>query len=187
MGETAPEGEPWSTRPAPRRERSSSTATARWSTTCRSTASRPSSDRSTAPGRLSGGCGRSTGIAVGVVTHQSGVARGLLTTEDVAAVNARVEELLGPFDTWQVCPHDPQDGCGCRTPATGLVAAAARELAVPVAAVTVIGAHLAGVEAGRAAGAVGVLVPRPTTARADVERAPVVAGDLAAALDLLGI
>ncbi len=130
---------------------------------------------------------RSTDIAVGVVTHQPGVARGLLTTEDVAAVNARVEELLGPFDTWQVCPHGPRDGCACHMPTTGLVAAAARELAVPVTAVTVIGAHLADVEAGRAAGAVGVLVPRPTTARADVERAPVVAGDLAAALDLLGI
>ena len=41
-------------------------------------------------------------------------------------MNARVEELLGPFDTWQVCPHAPDDGCGCRKPAPGLVLAAAR-------------------------------------------------------------
>ena len=43
-------------------------------------------------------------------------------------MHARVEELLGPFDAWLVCPHDDADGCGCRKPAPGLVYAAAREL-----------------------------------------------------------
>ena len=35
---------------------------------------------------------------------------------DVAAVNARVTAMLGPFDTWQVCPHAPGQGCSCRKP-----------------------------------------------------------------------
>src|SRR4051794_24515334 len=48
---------------------------------------------------------RSAGLKLGVVTNQSAVARGICGPDDVAAVNARVEELLGPFDTWQVCPH----------------------------------------------------------------------------------
>ena len=54
---------------------------------------------------------RSEGLAVGVVTNQSAVGRGTATLEQVEAVNRRVDELLGPFDIWQVCPHVPTDGC----------------------------------------------------------------------------
>src|SRR6476620_9472252 len=57
---------------------------------------------------------RADGIATGVITNHSGIARGLITADDVARVNARVEELLGPFDVWEVCPHAEQDGCICR-------------------------------------------------------------------------
>ena len=39
-------------------------------------------------------------------TNQSGIGRGRSTANRSTAVNARVEELLGPFDTWQLCPHD---------------------------------------------------------------------------------
>ena len=53
---------------------------------------------------------RSAGVRVGVVTNQSGVARGLLDDDQVRRVNARVEELLGPFDVWMVCPHGEGDG-----------------------------------------------------------------------------
>jgi HAD superfamily hydrolase (TIGR01662 family) len=68
------------------------------------------------------------GVAVGVVSNQSGVARGLIHPDQLAMVNARVESLLGPFDTWQVCPHSPDAGCSCRKPEPGLVTAAALEL-----------------------------------------------------------
>jgi histidinol-phosphate phosphatase family protein len=74
---------------------------------------------------------RDAGIPVGVVSNQSGVARGcLITPEQLARVNARVDELLGPFGTWQVCVHREDDGCGCRKPAPELVLRAARELGV---------------------------------------------------------
>ncbi len=126
---------------------------------------------------------RRAGIPIGVVTNQSGVARGLLTAEDVTAVNVRVDELLGPFDTWAVCPHGPDEGCGCRKPAPGLVLDAARVLGVRPPDVVVIGDIGSDVDAARAAGSRAVLVPTPVTLRAEIERAPSVAATLLDAVE----
>jgi histidinol-phosphate phosphatase family protein len=125
---------------------------------------------------------RSNGIATGVITNQSGVGKGLLSVEQVSAVNARVEELLGPLDVWQVCPHDEDDGCACRKPAPGMVRAAAAELGVPVENVVVIGDIGRDVQAGLAAGARAILVPTAQTRREEIESAPLVAADLLAAV-----
>src|SRR5215217_7564420 len=97
---------------------------------------------------------RARGVRVGVVSNQSGVARGLITPEQVDACMARLAELLGPFDTVQVCPHGPDDGCTCRKPAPGMVKAACAELDVEPGRCVVIGDIGADVEAAAAAGAV---------------------------------
>ncbi|GAA2900686.1 hypothetical protein GCM10010517_66370 [Streptosporangium fragile] len=128
---------------------------------------------------------RRAGVPTGVVTNQSGVARGLISAEDVDAVNARVEELLGPFGVWAVCPHGEDDGCGCRKPAPGLVLAAAEKLGVDVRDCVVIGDIGRDVEAARAAGARGILVPTPVTLACEVAAAAEVARDLEAAVDLV--
>jgi D-glycero-D-manno-heptose 1,7-bisphosphate phosphatase len=125
---------------------------------------------------------RRAGLFTGVVTNQSGLARGLLTWEQVRAVNARVDRLLGPFDVWEVCPHAPEDVCGCRKPAPGLVLRAAHALRVPPAECAVIGDIGCDVEAAAAAGAFGVLVPTSRTRRAEVEAAARVAENLADAV-----
>jgi HAD superfamily hydrolase (TIGR01662 family) len=104
---------------------------------------------------------RDAGLLVGVVTNQSGVARGLITEEQVGQVNQRVDELLGPFDTWQVCPH--ADGCPSRKPAPGLVTRAAHQLGVRPEECVVIGDIGSDVAAARAAGARSVLVPTAQT------------------------
>jgi histidinol-phosphate phosphatase family protein len=125
---------------------------------------------------------RAGGIPVGIVSNQSGVARGLITPERLAAVNARVDELLGPFGTWQVCPHDDDAGCACRKPAPGMVREAARALGVDVRRCVVVGDTGADVAAARAAGARGVLVPTARTLPAEVDdarRYGAVARDLA--------
>ncbi|GGL51083.1 D-glycero-alpha-D-manno-heptose-1,7-bisphosphate 7-phosphatase [Planomonospora parontospora] len=127
---------------------------------------------------------RRAGVRVGVVTNQSGVARGLIGAEELAAVNGRVEELLGPFDVWAVCPHGDADGCGCRKPAPGLVLRAAEELGADPRDCVVIGDIGRDVEAARAAGARGILVPTEVTLPEEVAAAPEVAPDLSAAVAL---
>jgi histidinol-phosphate phosphatase family protein len=128
---------------------------------------------------------RGAGVATAVVSNQSGVARGLIRGEQVAAVNRRVEELVGPVGPWFVCPHGPGDGCGCRKPAPGLIEAAAGELGVDPADCVVVGDIGSDMEAARAAGARAVLVPTERTRREEVEAAPAVAPDLIAAVELL--
>lgn len=128
---------------------------------------------------------RAAGIKVGVVSNQSGVARGRLAPEDVARVNARIDELVGPFDTWQVCPHGEDDGCTCRKPAPGLVLAAAGELGVAPDRVVLVGDIGSDVAAGEAAGARAFLVPNPATRPEEVAAARLVAPDLRAVVDAL--
>jgi HAD superfamily hydrolase (TIGR01662 family) len=126
---------------------------------------------------------RAHGVRVGVVTNQSAVGRGLITHAQVDACNAMLAELLGPFDTVQVCPHSPDDGCVCRKPAPGMVLAACAELHVDPARCVVVGDVAADTDAAAAAGAVGILVPTPVTRRSEVEAAVRVAEDLEQAVD----
>lgn len=130
---------------------------------------------------------RSAGAAVGLVTNQSGVARGLLTPAQVAAVNERLGRHLGGLDAVAVCPHGPRDGCACRKPAAGLVLDAAARLGVAPWECAVIGDVAADVDAAVAAGAVAVLVPNPATRAdevADAMESVIVAGDLVQAARL---
>ena len=128
---------------------------------------------------------RGAGVAMAVVSNQSGVGRGVLRVEQVEAVNRRVEELLGPMGPWMVCLHGPGDGCRCRKPGPGLIEAAAGELGVDARDCVVIGDIGADVEAARAAGARAVLVPTAVTRQEEVAAAPEVAPDLVAAVELL--
>ena len=102
---------------------------------------------------------RAAGLRLAVVSNQSGIARGLVSATDVQRVNARIEELLGPFDGWYVCPHGPGERCGCRKPAPGLVHAAARDLGTAAQRCVLVGDIGADMVAARAAGGTGLLVP----------------------------
>lgn len=128
---------------------------------------------------------REAGLALGVVTNQSGIARGLLDRAQAEAVNRRVDELFGGFDVWMLCPHGPDDGCACRKPAPGMVLDAAEALGLPVDSLAVIGDIGADMGAAAAAGARGVLVPTPVTRSEEVAAAPLHAATLLEAVELL--
>uniref|UniRef100_UPI000623D369 D-glycero-alpha-D-manno-heptose-1,7-bisphosphate 7-phosphatase n=1 Tax=Allosalinactinospora lopnorensis TaxID=1352348 RepID=UPI000623D369 len=127
---------------------------------------------------------RGRGVPVGVVSNQSGVARGLVSHGDLDRVNARIEELLGPFDVWRLCVHGEEDGCSCRKPRPGLVRRAARSLGVPARRCVVIGDTGGDVAAAAAAGARPILVPNGRTRPEERRDAPEVAETLGEAVEL---
>ncbi|WP_374227507.1 HAD-IIIA family hydrolase [Streptomyces sp. AC627_RSS907] len=128
---------------------------------------------------------REHGIRVGVVTNQSGVARGLISDADVRRVNRRIDDLVGPFDVWAVCPHGPDDGCHCRKPLPGLVLWAAGRVCTDPADCVVIGDIGADTEAAERAGAHGILVPNARTRPEETAAAARVAPDLLTAVRML--
>ncbi len=96
---------------------------------------------------------RQAGYRLVLITNQAGVARGLLTEEDVRRVNGRLQELLTqagvPLDGIYYCPHHPEVGppeyrreCGCRKPGPGMVEQAQRELGVDPTRSVIIGDHV---------------------------------------------
>lgn len=128
---------------------------------------------------------RGAGIRLAIVSNQSGVGRGLLGPGDVRAVMDRVVAWLGPFDDVRWCPHAPEQGCTCRKPAPGLLLGSAASLGVDPLRCAVIGDVGADLEAARAAGMRGVLVPTPATRAEEVAAAPERAATFAQAVDLL--
>ncbi len=63
------------------------------------------------------------GLRVVVVSNQRGIALGLYTAADVAAIHAAFQRLLraqgARVDAFYICPHD-QGRCNCRKPLPGL-------------------------------------------------------------------
>jgi HAD superfamily hydrolase (TIGR01662 family) len=126
---------------------------------------------------------REAGLPLLVISNQSGIGRGLVSEDEVCAVNARIEALLGPFDAWFYCPHAPGEGCLCRKPAPAMVYEAATHAGVAPEECVVLGDIGSDMDAARAAGARGVLVPTQATREEEIWAAEELAADLMAAAD----
>jgi histidinol-phosphate phosphatase family protein len=126
---------------------------------------------------------RAAGLRLAVVTNQSGVAKGLITEEQLDAVHHRMTELLGPIDVIVACTHDDRDGCGCRKPRPGLVERASQLLGVRPDECVMIGDTGADVQAALGAGALGVLVPNERTLPIELRGVRHIHGDFASAVD----
>src|SRR5712691_3436781 len=102
------------------------------------------------------------GFKTVVLSNQSGVARGLITQDQLEAIHQRLRELLAEDGAWLdgifICPHHPDEGCICRKPAPGLVHLALQELGVFPGNAIVIGDKATDVELARNVGALAVFV-----------------------------
>lgn len=133
---------------------------------------------------------KAQGWALVVVTNQSGVARGLMSAADVAAVNAVLVRALpeaAALDGIYVCPHGPEEGCACRKPRPGMLERASRELGIAPERSWIVGDKADDLRAGRAFGCRGILV---LTGHGQAQRAglapdDVVTPDLPTAVDYL--
>ena len=118
------------------------------------------------------------GVAVVVITNQSGIARGMFTVADYEGVRDRVAELLeaegARIDATYYCPHFP-DGtreCPCRKPGTLLFDEAIADLDIDGAASVFAGDRLRDVIPAQKYGGTAFLIRAPSTPDAEIERAP---------------
>ena len=134
------------------------------------------------------------GLAVVVVTNQSGIGRGRLTREDYLRVEARVAELLSDggatLDATYHCPHSPADDapCDCRKPGTRLYRQAADELAIDMQASWWVGDRMSDLDPACAFDARAVLVETgygSASRGAALERGFSVVPGITAAVDLI--
>lgn len=109
------------------------------------------------------------GLAVVLVTNQSGVARGYFPESFVHDTHELLTRMLADdgarLDGIYYCPHHPTAGeppyrqeCGCRKPETGLLDRAARELGLDLHASFMVGDKWSDVELGQRAGCRSILV-----------------------------
>ena len=91
------------------------------------------------------------GFKLIVVTNQPDIARGVVSSETVSAINEALVRRLGVHDVY-VCPHDDADGCSCRKPAPGMLLDAASRLGLDLPRSFLVGDRWRDIEAGIAAG-----------------------------------
>ncbi len=103
---------------------------------------------------------RALGYRTVLVTNQQGIAKGLMTEEDLAEIHERMQRALGAaaFDAIEVCPHAADAGCDCRKPRAGMLRRAAARMSIALEKSWMVGDTESDVEAGRAAGCRTILV-----------------------------
>lgn len=116
-------------------------------------------------------------VPVVVVTNQSGIARGMLSADDYAAIERRLDAMLAAEGVHVAatyhCPHHPEFSgpCACRKPGVLLYERAAAELSLDPARSLFVGDRWRDVAPALRLGGTGVLVPGPNTPPDEEERA----------------
>ncbi|MDJ0811443.1 MAG: D-glycero-beta-D-manno-heptose 1,7-bisphosphate 7-phosphatase [Desulfobacterales bacterium] len=103
-------------------------------------------------------------IDVIIVTNQSALARGLMTPNTLADIHrcltSAVAERGGRIRAILHCPHHPDDLCGCRKPAPGMILQAQARFGLDLKRSVMIGDRATDVACGRQAGCGGTILVR---------------------------
>lgn len=100
---------------------------------------------------------------VAVVTNQSGVGRGLFSSDTLERIHAKMAQSVAAFGGKLAgvyfCPHTPSDDCECRKPKPGLMRALQADLELDtLSGVPYVGDKHSDLELAAAVGARGILV-----------------------------
>jgi len=117
------------------------------------------------------------GFKIFVVSNQSGITRGLITKEQVDAVNDKINCLLKEkntsIDDFFYCPYHPDfddiDKCKCRKPSPELVLFAAKKYDINLNKSFFIGDKEVDIECGNNAGLKTVLINHNTNERFELK------------------
>ena len=109
---------------------------------------------------------RTAGYLTILISNQQGVAKGLMTQADLAAVTDKLRAEV-PLDALYYCPHLKDENCACRKPKPGMLLQAAQEHDLDLAHSVFIGDTPTDAQAAQAAGVPFVLVLSGQTKTAD--------------------
>lgn len=105
---------------------------------------------------------RDEGFLAVMVTNQSGIGRGFMSEELLSSIHedfqSRLETAGTGLDGIYHCPHQPNDGCECRKPSSGMLLQARDELGIDLEASWIIGDTITDLRAGWSVGTKGALV-----------------------------
>jgi len=102
---------------------------------------------------------KENGFLVVLVTNQSGIGRGIFTTDDMHTIHNRIQtDLNGKLDAIYFCPHLPNEDCDCRKPNLGMIESAMADLPIDLENSWMIGDKVLDVELGLNAGLKPILV-----------------------------
>jgi D-glycero-D-manno-heptose 1,7-bisphosphate phosphatase len=96
------------------------------------------------------------GLRVIVVSNQRGIALGLYSSADVAAIHVKLQDVLkahgAHIDAFYICPHDTEQ-CNCRKPLPGMFEQAKRAFPdIDAATSAMVGDSLSDIEFGKRLG-----------------------------------
>ncbi len=134
-------------------------------------------------------------IDIIIVTNQSALARGLMTPETLTDIHHRLERAAtrhkGRIRAIIHCPHHPDDHCGCRKPAPGMLLQAQMQFGLDLQRTVMIGDRATDIVCGRQAGCGGTILvqsglhdDRPRLRQLGIEP-DLIATDLTAAVEAL--
>jgi D-sedoheptulose 7-phosphate isomerase len=103
-----------------------------------------------------------SGHRVFVVTNQSAIGRGFTTRTEVDSMHRQLafeaSSVGAAIEAFLVCPHSPDDACGCRKPAPGLLYQARDKYGVDLETAVMIGDMDTDIQAARSAGCTSIRV-----------------------------